>query len=1106
MTNFDFLKDTNFQSFAAVAIVAEKVFHIDFASSVINCRKAAEFAIKWMYSVDGDLIMPYQDNLVTLLNTDEFRKLIGIDLYRRLDFIRKLGNLAVHNNRNISREQAGLCLENLHVFFSFIAHCYAKQQTDIPKFDLKIASENTAPVPAPSQLENVQTLTLLNQSLKAEIAELRKEREKSFVGIPINPTEATTRKAYIDVMLTDGGWIRGKNWIDEYRIEEMPNASGYGFADYVLLGDNGVPLAVVEAKKTSVDVAVGRQQAKLYADWLEKKFRTRPIIFLTNGYDTRIWIDQPNGYPERPVTSIYSKKDLEKEFHKLKHRSTLSHLQIHDDISGRYYQKEAIISIAEAFEKRNRRKALLVMATGSGKTRTVISLVDKLMERGWVQNFLFLADRTSLVTQAKRAFVNLLPDLSITNLCESDCDSRARGVFSTYQTMINCIDTAEDEDGGKLFSCGHFDLIILDEAHRSIYNKYKDIFGYFDALLVGLTATPKNEIDKNTYEIFELESGVPDYGYDLARAVEDKYLVNYRTIETKLKFLDQGITYAELSEEEKAEYEKLFADETGNFPEKIENTALNNWIFNEDTIRQVLHILMTKGLKVEYGNKIGKTIIFAKSHDHAEAILKVWNKEYPHYPPHYCRIIDYNTNYAQSLIDDFSNPAKFPQIAISVDMLDTGIDVPEILNLVFFKKVMSKAKFWQMIGRGTRLCPGLIDEEDKEEFYIFDFCGVFDFFREKKNGRDAVAVTTLQEQLFNLKLELVFKLQTFSCQTNELTKFRKQLVDDLLKKLHRLNRDNFAVRQHLKFVDLFSQQETYQNLTFERILQAQEHVAPLIEPEEDEFTALRFDALIYGMELAYVAGHGYQRARNDLYGKLVALTNYGTIPEVKAEQSFIEALIDNIQNIGDGGIGEFEEIRTRLRELIKYIEKDLRARYTTNFKDDIFGVVEKDSELDNSDLDNYKKKVSHYIRQHEDNPVIRKLKTNLPLTPNDMKELEKILWNDLGTKADYTKEYGDMPLGELVRSIIGMDISAANQAFSQFITESNLDARQLYFIKQIINYIVKNGMMKDLSILQHSPFSDKGSCVDIFGQDLATFTAIKGTINLINLNAVRVAV
>lgn len=1105
MTNFNFLAETKFQSFATVATVAERVFHIDLASSVINCRKAAEFAIKWMYSVDADLVMPYQDNLVTLLNTDEFRKLIGIDLYRRLDFIRKLGNLAVHNNRNISKEQAGLCLENLHSFLGFIAHCYAKNPASIPKFDLKLAEASTAPPPSPSQMAEVQTLTLLNQSLKEEIAELRKEREKSFVEIPINPTEAATRKAYIDVMLTEGGWIRGKNWIDEYRIDEMPNAGGHGFADYVLFGDNGIPLAVIEAKKTSVDVAVGRQQAKLYADWLEKKFKTRPIIFLTNGYDTRIWIDQPNGYPERPVASIYSKKDLEKEFHKLKHRSSLSHLQINDSISGRYYQKEAIISIAEAFEKRNRRKALLVMATGSGKTRTVISLVDKLMERGWVKNFLFLADRTSLVTQAKRAFVNLLPDLSITNLCDSNCDSRARGVFSTYQTMINCIDTAEDEDGGKLFSCGHFDLIILDEAHRSIYNKYKDIFGYFDALLVGLTATPKNEIDKNTYEIFELESGVPDYGYELARAVDDKYLVNYRSVETKLKFLDQGIAYADLCDEEKAEYEKLFADESGNLPEKIENTALNNWIFNEDTIRQVLNILMSKGLKVEYGNKIGKTIIFAKSHDHAEAILKVWNKEYPHYPAHYCRIIDYNTNYAQSLIDDFSNPAKFPQIAISVDMLDTGIDVPEILNLVFFKKVMSKAKFWQMIGRGTRLCPGLIDGENKKEFYIFDFCGVFDFFREKRNGREAVALTTLQEQLFNLKLELAFKLQTFSCQTNELTEFRKQLVADLLKKMHRLNRDNFAVRQHLKFVDLFSRQETYQSLTFERILQAQEQVSPLVEPEEDEFTALRFDALLYGMELAYVAGRGYQRARNDLYGKLMALTGYGTIPEVKAEQSFIEALIDNIKNIGDGGIGEFEEIRTRLRGLIKYIEKDPRARYTTNFKDDISDVVEKDSELDNSDLDNYKKKVSHYIRQHEDNPVIRKLKTNLPLTPNDMKELEKILWNDLGTKADYAKEYGDMPLGELVRSIVGLDIEAANHAFSKFIDQFELDSRKLYFVKQIVNYIIKNGMMKDLSVLQGTPFSDKGSCVEIFGDDVAMFAALKSTIYTINSNAIHVA-
>ena len=507
-------------------------------------------------------------------------------------------------------------------------------------------------------------------------------------------------------MLVDAGWTEGKDWLNEVELDGMPNASGKGYADYVLYDDAHRPLALIEAKRTCVDVSKGRQQAKLYADILEQQYHRRPVVFLTNGFDTRIVDGQ---YPERQCAAIWSKRDLEKWFNLLSMRTSLRNVVVDKQIAGRYYQEAAIKAVCDSFDNKNRRKALLVMATGSGKTRTVIALCKVLMNAGWIRNILFLADRTSLVVQAKRNFVNLLPDLSCSNITEEKDNYGAHCIFSTYQTMINLIDEAKDEDG-KIFSCGHFDLVICDEAHRSIYNKYKDIFNYFDAPLVGLTATPKDEIDKNTYEVFDLENGVPTYGYELAQAVQDGYLVDFQSVETTLKFIDQGIVYDELSDEEKEEYEKDFIDEDGNLPEAIGSSALNTWIFNEDTIRKVLQTVMTQGLKIDYGEKIGKTIIFAKNHAHAEKILEVFHEEYPHLPDDFAKVIDNRINYAQSAIDEFSDPRKLPQIAISVDMLDTGIDVPEILNLVFFKKVMSKAKFWQMIGRGTRLCPGFLRE------------------------------------------------------------------------------------------------------------------------------------------------------------------------------------------------------------------------------------------------------------------------------------------------------------------------------------------------------------------------------------------------------------
>ena len=1098
MTNFDFLlSDQQFAPFADTAIAAEKIFHIDVASAVVGCRRAMEFAVKWMYSVDGSLVMPYQDKLVSLMNTDEFKDIIGIELYKRLNYIRLVGNNANHNAKNITKDQAALALQNLHAFMDFIAYCYGKDYQET-KFDINLAEEQTASTVIVDHLD-FDKLCEENKALRAELTARRENREATYVENPVNLTEAATRRAYIDVMLTDAGWERGKNWFDEFPIDTMPNKSNLGFADYVLMGDDGRPLAVIEAKKTSVDVAVGRQQAKLYADNLEKRFGRRPIIFLTNGYDTRIWIDQEQGYPERVVSGIYAKRDLEKEFNKMTMRAHLYNVRISDDISGRYYQKEAIKAVCEAFDRRNRRKALLVMATGSGKTRTVISLVDVLIKNGWAKNFLFLADRNSLVTQAKRAFHNLLPDVSITNLVEDKDNGNARGVFSTYQTMMGCIDESKDEEGGKLFTCGHFDLIVVDEAHRSIYNKYKDIFTYFDALLVGLTATPRDEIDKNTYAVFELEAGVPTYGYELQQAVEDKYLVDYRSIETKLKFMNEGIVYDELSEEEKKQYEELFTNENGEIPPALDSSALNEWIFNKDTIKQVLNILLTKGLKVNYGSSVGKTIIFAKNHLHAEKILAVWNQEYPEYPVHYCRVIDNYTNYAQSLLDEFSDRNKMPQIAISVDMLDTGIDVPEILNLVFFKKVMSKAKFWQMIGRGTRLCEGLLDGEDKQEFYIFDFCSNFEFFRVNGKGKDAAASASLQQKLFDLKAEIVYKLQDLAYQTEELVAFRQGLVKELVDRVCALNRDNFAVKQHLRYVDLFGSKKTFEALTYENVLQIASEISPLILPEEDEYTAVRFDALMHQIELAYLVGKKAGKAKGDLMRKVSALTHYGTIPAVTAQKEFLETLLYT-DYVAKGGISEFENIRTKLRDLMKYIEFEPQAKYETNFADTVTAMEEYDSEMGQDYLVNYKKKVNYYIREHENNPAIAKLKTNKPLTRGDVAELEKILWSELGTKEDYQKEFGDTPLGELVRSIVGLDMTAAKEAFSQFIDEANLDPRQIYFVNQIINYIVKNGMMKDLRVLQGSPFTDKGSVVEVF-DDMNLWLGIRQAIDTINKNA-----
>lgn len=1096
MSNFSpYLSIPSFAAFAPIAESAEKILSIDPAACVLNCRRAMEAAVKWMYAVDGSLVAPWDDKLVTLINTEEFRGIVDEQLIFRLDFIRRMGNNAAHGGKVITREQAVLCLQNLFVFFDFLAYCYGENYTEHTFNPALLAEQSAQPTPPAVDEDAARKLDALikeNAALKEQLTQRREEQHQSYVPKPLEISEYKTRKLYIDAMLQDAGWVEGKNWLNEVKLPGMPNKSETGYADYVLYGDDGKALAIVEAKRSCVDPAVGRQQAKLYADIIEKQQGRRPVIFLTNGFETKIDDGQ---YPERKCAAIWSKRDLEKWFNLLRMRTHLDNIVVDENIAGRYYQENAIKAVCNTFDARNRRKALLVMATGSGKTRTVIALCKVLLEHGWVKNILFLADRNSLVTQAKRSFVNLLPELSVTNLCEERDNTTAHCVFSTYQTMMNCIDAIEDAEG-KLFTVGHFDLVICDEAHRSIYNKYRDIFTYFDAPLVGLTATPKDEIDKNTYALFDLGNGAPTYGYELAQAVKDGYLCDFVSVETTLKFIQQGIVYDELTDEEKEEYEAKFADENGDVPECVMPSALNEWVFNEDPIRKVLNMLMTDGLKIDYGSKIGKSIIFAKNHTHAEKILEIFNREYPHLYG-YAKVIDNYMTYAQSAIDEFSDPQKLPQIAISVDMLDTGIDVPEVLNLVFFKKVMSKAKFWQMIGRGTRLSPGLIDGKDKDKFYIFDFCGNFEFFRMSKGNANASA-RSLQGALFSLKAQMAFKLQDAVYKTDELSAFRQTLVDDMVRKVSELNQDNFAVKQHLKFVELYTSPNRYQSLSYEDTLMMQQELAPLLLPEPDDPKALRFDALLYGMELAHLAGLPYNRAHHDLLKKAEALSKIANVPEIAAQSALLEKILhtDYVENTG---VDELEKIRKALRDLMKYITNEQSA-YETGFGDEILSIEWKQSELENDDLQNYKMRAEFYVRQHQNELAIAKLKMNVPLTDSDITQLEEILWSEVGTKQDYEAEYGKKPLGEFIREIVGLDMNAAKEAFSAYLTNVNLDSRQIYFVNQIVEYIVHNGMMKDMSILQEAPFIDQGSIIEVF-TDLSVWKGIKGVIDTINANA-----
>lgn len=618
-----------------------------------------------------------------------------------------------------------------------------------------------------------------------------------------------------------------------------------------------------------------------------------------------------------------------------------------------------------------------------------------------------------------------------------------------------------------------------DESHRSIYKKYKAIFDYFDAYLLGLTATPRDEIDKNTYSIFDLESGVPTYAYDLEKAVEDGYLVDYKTYEVKSKIMEEGIRYDQLSEEEKEQYENTF-DEDENVGEEIDSSAVNEWLFNYNTIDLVINTLMEKGLKVEGGDKLGKTIIFAKSHKHALAIVERFNKLYPYLRTDFIKVIDYSINYVDTLIDDFFEKNKFPQIAVSVDMLDTGVDIPEILNLVFFKKIRSKSKFWQMIGRGTRLCKDLLGAGiDKKEFLIFDFCNNFEFFRTNPKGFEGNVEESLTEKLFNIKVDMIRELQDLKYSNDEYKAYRQDLLDEVLEGISVLNEDNFRVRMELYYVHKYKNIDEWAALGTLNSGQIKEHISPLIIPLNDDELAKRFDLLIYTIELATLRSNSAVKPIKSVIDTAENLSKFGTIPEIQ-EQKHIIDMVKTEEFWKNIDIFELDTVRQALRELIKYLPQIVQKIYYTNFQDFIIKEESNAAIYNVNDLKDYRKKVEHYLKENKDEIAIYKLRNNKKLTKKDLKTLEDIMWTKLGTHADYEKEFGDMPINKLVRKIVGLDREAANEAFSEFLNNENLNMKQIHFVKLIVDYVVANGLIDDNRVLQEDPFRTIGSIIELF--------------------------
>ena len=1147
MSNFQFL----YKEWPAIyreAKEAEKLTLTSPKASAMISRSALEKTVQWLYQNDEELQWPYDTKLSSLIHEQCFREIIKPSMFREINLIRLTGNNAAHG-KSISQDQSLASIKNLFRFLSFLGVYYSEEEVEIPTFSMELipdGNEQKETLKALQQLEDqldksrekdkeeraqieaqaAQIELLKNQLLHQQKVNTKRRVEREKVKdpsktIPILIPESVTRKLYIDVLLKEAAWENLSEGRDlEYEVKGMPkstNPTGVGYVDYVLWGKDGKPLAVVEAKKTQVDARKGRHQAELYADCLEQMHHQRPVIFYTNGFETYIWDD--TFYTDREVQGFYTQDELQLLIDRRGTRKDLRSFKVNKGIAGRDYQLEAIKRVSENLVVEGKdgalrgakRESLLVMATGSGKTRTAAAIVDMLTKCNWAKRVLFLADRNALVSQAKNAFKEHLEHLSSIDLTKEKEDSKTRLVFSTYPTIINKIDKVKTDDQ-RFYGVGHFDLIIIDEAHRSVYQKYSAIFDYFDAMLIGLTATPKTEIDRNTYGLFGIEDDNPTFAYELNTAVEQGYLVPPRSISVPLKFQREGIKYAELSDREKEEYEDKFGDPSNEeAPEEIGSSALNKWLFNTDTVDKVLEHLMNDGIKVSGGDKLGKTIVFAKNHAHAVFIEERFNCNYPEYGGKFLRVIDNYETKAQDLLEKFTDPfeEQEPQIAVSVDMMDTGVDAPRVVNLVFFKMVKSSSKFWQMIGRGTRLCPNLFGpDQHKTEFMIFDYCQNFEFFDEHPEGASAKSMKPLLQQIFEAKLKVSQLITHLSEKTPEEVEIRDSYLNELHKTIQNLDENRFVVRKELRHVKEFSNKSKWLNLSKSDVQEINSHLSHL-QPaaKDDDELARRFDMLVLVYQILLLTGSGDTgKYMNKIFRTAASLQKKDNIPQVAHHLTLLKELqTDHYWETIN--VKKLDDLRVALRDLIKYLEMVKQEPIYTHFEDDLDydGIVLREPVTQTYvSLQSYKDRVESYIRKNKDHLTIHKLSHNIPINKSELDVLENILFTEsvAGTKQEFVQQYGEKPLGAFIRSITGLEKESLNEAFADFLQVGSLRADQMTFIKTIISYLSKNGTI-DKSMLYEAPFTDLNDqgISGVFENDADLIKVVK-IIDLINENAV----
>ena len=1051
--------------------------------SVTSARKAMEFIVKMIYSaVGGDI----QGKTVFEMSTDYAVTSYLNDqiLLNSIHFIRKMGNVAVHDG-TLTSDEALKVLEELHFLVGEVCMLW-QLIPDYPEFVKPVLQTPVQPEPTESPKAKVEVAP----ELCARYAE--RMRTTRF-SVTHDRDENENKKLFLRASLREAGWpivSRANTAMPEAAAVDCLLDSGDS-VDYVLYGRDNKPLAIIEQTATAKNLVEGRTKGIEKANQMAAKYGYKPVVYYTNGY--YIYCIDQLGYPPRRVFNFHSIEELELLKLRRTMRQDITNPAIDDNITNRDYQKNAIRSVCKAFTDM-RRRSLLVMATGTGKTRVSISCVDVLMKANWVKNVLFLADRTSLVRQAHKNFNKLLPNVTTSLYTGGSLnrDANARVIFSTYQTMINLVN-----DDTREFGIGRFDLIIIDEAHRSIFKKYGALFNYFDALMVGLTATPRCEENKSTYDTFQLENGKPDFAYELEAAIQDKYLVGFSVEDKTTDKMRRGIRYDDLTEEEKASFEDTFADDdsidfTGT---EIEGAKLGKNVINLGTIDAMLNDLMKNGLKVDGGDTLGKTIVFAASHIQAEKIVERFQRIYPQLGMDFCKLIDSHVEGNLTLIEQFEVRGGMPQIAVSVDMMDTGIDVPDVVNLVFFKQVRSKIKFLQMIGRGTRLSPDLFGPGlDKQGFLIFDYYDNFRYFSttgtwSTVEGSGTTNNIIPQTVMLNKhRLGILMNLQQEKALCAFDAAYRDELKAHFISETRGLNNDDIAVQYNMAYVSKYRTAEIWDNLTDRQAAEIEEHILPLFPSEKAPVKVKSFDNLIYVIEKEYPRRekegkdarkirNGFKNVDSELTRRMTALLKLKTIPAIVEKTDLITAMIDGAYLLDHFSLERAEDVRKALRDLMSYIPD--KQGYS------IINVVDWVEDKENSGTGGdkpYPQKAQEFLSNSK-LPSLAKLRNLDPLTEDEKNELKAIFTSKLGTEAEFNAWAGSMALLPFLRLQVGISDEAIQTKFGSFLNAQTLNPMQLNYCQQIVDYARKNGDITMTVLLKESPFCDM-DVTQIFGANI----------------------